>query len=66
MRNYCKEKFSLSNLNIILENKIKDKNISEFESLNECYEFINYIFDNLNNEKILDISLIDLLNKNNI
>ena len=64
MRNYCKEKFSLSNLNIILENKIKDKNISEFESLNECYEFINYIFDNLNNEKILDISLIDLLNKN--
>ena len=64
MRNYCKEKFNLANLNIILENKIKDKNISEFESLNECYEFINYIFDNLNNEKILDISLIDLLNKN--
>ena len=78
LRNYCQEKFNLSNLKENLDNLInhhnnkyimdkkesKDKNSEELDSLNECYNFINYLFDNSNIEKILDISLINLINKN--
>ena len=78
LRNYCQEKINLSNLKENLDNLInhhnnkyimdkkesKDKNSEELDSLNECYNFINYLFDNSNIEKILDISLINLINKN--
>ena len=80
LRNYCQEKFNLYNLNEILKNIIDNKNsiisnndikeeekqkfLSEIESLNDCYEFINYIFDNLNNEKIMNISFIKIINNN--
>ena len=70
LRNYCNEKFNLSNLKENLDKLIKDnndnknKNISDINSLNDCYDFINYIFNEVNNEKILDISLIEIINKN--
>ena len=74
LRNYCNEKFSLLNLkeninilindneNIKMQNK--DKIISDVNSLNDCHDFINYLFNESNGEKILDISLIELINKN--
>ena len=74
LRNYCNEKFSLLNLkesinilindneNIKIQNK--DKIISDVNSLNDCHDFINYLFNESNGEKILDISLIELINKN--
>ena len=78
LRNYCQEKFNLSNLKENLDNmiknynnkininkkEIKDKNNEEIDSLNDCYDFINYLFDNSYMEKSLDISLIILINKN--
>ena len=107
IRNYCKERYNLSNLkNIIsnilgrnekmnkinIQNKIMDdeeeKNIEisnnnnnnlekfkfdygfdddkiryEIESLNSCYNFINYIFNSSNQKEILNISFInDIIN----
>ena len=74
LRNYCNEKFSLLNLkeniNIIINDnenikmQNKDKIISDVNSLNDCHDFINYLFNESNGEKILDISLIELINKN--
>ena len=73
MRNYCNEKFNLSNLKDNLNNLINDnnKNLSntkenkiELDSLNNCYEFINYLFDNSETETVLDKSLLNLVNEN--
>ena len=73
MRNYCNEKFNLSNLKDNLNNLINDnnKNLSntkenkiELDSLNNCYEFINYLFDNSGTETVLDKSLLNLVNEN--
>ena len=73
MRNYCNEKFNLSNLKDNLNNLINDnnKNLSntkenkiELDSLNNCYEFINYLFDNSETEIVLDKSLLNLVNEN--
>ena len=73
MRNYCNEKFNLSNLKENLNNLINEDNKNfinkkdykiELDSLKECYDFINYIFDNSKTEIILDKSLINLINKN--
>ena len=77
MRNFCDEKFNLSNLKEKLNNIIKDNNNnnnlinkkdnkknSELDSLNDCNDFINYLFENSNEEKSSYISLIDLINKN--
>ena len=73
MRNYCNEKFNLSNLKDNLNNLINDnnKNLSntkenkiELDSLNNCYEFINYLFDNSETETFLDKSLLNLVNEN--
>ena len=73
MRNYCNEKFNLSNLKDNLNILINDnnKNLSntkenkiELDSLNNCYEFINYLFDNSDTETVLDKSLLNLVNEN--
>ena len=73
MRNYCNEKFNLSNLKDNLNNLINDnnKNLSntkenkiELDSLNNCYEFINYLFDNSETETFLDKSSLNLVNEN--
>ena len=73
MRNYCNEKFNLSNLKDNLNNLTNDnnKNLSntkenkiELDSLNNCYEFINYLFDNSGTETVLDKSLLNLVNEN--
>ena len=73
MRNYCNEKFNLSNLKDNLNNLINDnnKNLSntkenkiKLDSLNNCYEFINYLFDNSETETVLDKSLLNLVNEN--
>ena len=99
IRNYCKERYNLSNLINILKYIIEknpnknnnaieekeenidknnnfsqktnfvygfdeDKIIYELESLNSCYEFINYLFNPSNQSKILDISFINSIINN--
>ena len=73
LKNYCKEKFNLSNLKENLNNMINmnennpkkndEKNHSEIDSLSDCYNFINYLFDNSKDKEISDISLIKVIYK---
>ena len=74
IRNYCEENYDLSMLikklkNLIddydkKENKKHDINNTEINSLNDCYDLINYLFNNSDEDDIMNISLIDLINKN--
>ena len=72
MKNYCDENFDLSQLKKNLSNLIDEYNKNNNENkkydlnnLNDCYNFINYLFENLKEEEnINNISLIELINKN--
>ena len=74
IRNYCEENYDSSMLKKNLKNLIDeydkkeykkhDINNTEINSLNDCYNFINYLFNNSDEDNIMNISLIDLINKN--
>ena len=76
LKNYCKVKFDLSSLkeslnNLINKNENKkndsknaeEKDKDKLDLLKDCYNFINYLFNNKESEKIFDISLIYLIDK---